>query len=374
MKIYIDANMPFAEQMFAGIGEIVFIDGRNVTAADIKDADVLLVRSVTRVDEALLAQNDKIRFVGTATIGTDHIDKDYLHRRGIQFVSAPGCNKISVAEYILSALLAIAENSWIDLTEKSIGIIGAGNTGSCLYQRLSALGLKCYLYDPPLERLGDPREFSALGQVLAADIISLHVPLTRSGSDATYHLINEQVLSGLLPQQILINTSRGEVIDNQALLNRMQQGGGPKLIMDVWEGEPNIEQKLVPYVDIATPHIAGYSLDGKARGTEMLYEALCLSLSLMAKHKVVLFLPTPIIDYIKLKSDLGQGLIKSLVHLVYDVRRDDQAFRAKIGQPGSFDQIRKNYRERRELSTLNVSLTPGNEQSLLQSLGFTVQD
>jgi len=369
MKIFIDENIPYAKQFFSDFGELYFFSGRNVTAEQIKDADVLLVRSITQVDESLLHLNSALSFVGTATIGTDHIDQPYLRSRGIAFSSAPGCNKISVADYILSSLLVLSETLAIALVQKTVAIVGAGNTGSAVYQRLSALGMRCKLYDPPLQLAGDTREFCDFDSVLNADIISLHVPKEATGAYPTVHMFNEKILKKLTNKQILLNASRGEVIDNQALLKQAQTGNCPTLVLDVWENEPAIEQALLPFVTIATPHIAGYSLDGKARGTEMLYQALCQKINHSIQHQSEDFVVQPAFSHVTIDQHITQPILKRLVHLIFDVRRDDALFRQMIDQPDGFDIMRKTYSERREMSTLTVN-APATQTQLLQSLGF----
>ncbi|PKF63822.1 4-phosphoerythronate dehydrogenase [Psychromonas sp. psych-6C06] len=373
MKLYIDENIPYAKQFFSAFGELHLFSGRTVTAEQLRDADILLVRSITKVDENLLHLNKHLKFVGTATIGTDHIDKDYLSRRHIAFSSAPGCNKISVAEYILSCLLVLAEKFQCQLAEKSVAIVGAGNTGSAVYERLTALGMRCKLYDPPLQLSNDKREFCDFDDVLKSDIISLHVPKIMDGDFPTFHMFDEQTLQKLSDNQILINASRGEVIDNQALLAIAKQGKCPTLVLDVWENEPNIEKALIPFVEIATPHIAGYSLDGKARGTEMLYQALCKLLSCNIEHEASHFVVQPAITNVSITKPISQPILKCLMHLIFDVRRDDALFRQMIDQDDGFDIMRKNYSERRELSTLTVN-APASQSQLLKSLGFNCND
>ncbi|MEI6896932.1 MAG: 4-phosphoerythronate dehydrogenase [Psychromonas sp.] len=371
MNIYIDENIPYAKQFFSDFGKLHFFSGRRVSAEQLRNADVLLVRSITQVDASLLKFNKSLQFVGTATIGTDHIDQQYLQSRDISFHSAPGCNKISVAEYILSSLLVIAEKQQIQLSKKTVAIVGAGNTGSAVYQRLSAIGMHCKLYDPPLQLSADKRKFCNFNEVLKADIISLHVPKVISGEYPTVHMFNDEVLNKLNKTQILLNASRGEVIDNQALLTMAEAGLNPTLVLDVWENEPSIEKALLPFVEIATPHIAGYSLDGKARGTEMLYQALCKKLDQKIVHKVADFVAQATISSVAIKQNISQALLKRLMHLVFDVRRDDALFRQMIDQHDGFDIMRKTYNDRRELSTLSVS-APASQKQLLQSLGFKV--
>ncbi|MEL0660597.1 4-phosphoerythronate dehydrogenase [Psychromonas arctica] len=378
MKIYIDENVPYGKDFFESFGEIITFSGRNVTPEQVKDADILLVRSITKVDQTLLSLNENIKFVGTATIGTDHIDLDYLTKRNIAFSSAPGCNKISVGEYVLSALLVLAESKQFELINKTVAIVGAGNTGSAVYQCLTGLGVRCKLYDPPLQASGDSREFCNFSEVLQSDIISLHVPKTMKGPFKTFHLFDETVLQQLSPQQILVNACRGEVIDNQALLKLAREHKTPTLVLDVWENEPNIEKALLPFVALATPHIAGYSLDGRVRGTEMLYQALSKHLKNEAILNSTDFMVKAKISQTDIQSPLTSELLKSLVHLIYDVRRDDALFRSKVNQINGFDQMRKNYPERRELSTLSLNFTDPTHQNSqtinLNKIGFTVKN
>ncbi|MEN9532814.1 MAG: erythronate-4-phosphate dehydrogenase [Pseudomonadota bacterium] len=375
MKIVVDENMPHALELFAEFGEVIPLSGRHMQAADLQDADVLLVRSVTRVDAALLATSPRLGFVGTATIGTDHVDKALLAKRDIPFFSAPGCNKYSVGDYVLSALLVLAERHELTLREMSLAVIGAGNTGECVAGKAEALGMRVLRCDPPRARAaaqaGEAGAFVDYQSALGADIVSFHVPITCEGPDATFHLLDEQVIAARPAGQILINASRGEVWDNQALLAR-QQGPQPlRLVMDVWEGEPEPLRALVPHTEIATPHIAGYSLEGKARGTWMLYQALCQQLGRTPRQDLQSLLPVPEVRALTPGQPADQALIKQLVHLIYDVRRDDARFRNRIEVPGSFDEQRKHYPERRELSSLQVCGPFAGDT--LARLGFGIQ-
>ncbi|MDO2947732.1 4-phosphoerythronate dehydrogenase [Aeromonas simiae] len=354
MKIVADENMPHVRELFGELGEVTLLPGRDMTAAQLAQADVLLVRSVTRVNADLLAQASRLQFVGTATIGTDHVDQPLLAARGIAFASAPGCNRISVGDYVLSALLVLAERHGLTLAGMTLAIVGAGNTGRAVASHASALGMQVRYCDPPRARAEGAASFVSLEEALQADVVSFHVPLTREGTDATWHLLNAARIAALRANQFLINASRGEVWDNQALLER-QRGAAPlSLVMDVWEHEPDILTELVPHTEIATPHIAGYSLEGKARGTWMLYEALCARLGRSPRQELASLLPAPDVLALTLGQPPSQALIGRLVHLVYDVRRDDARFRRELGQPGSFDRQRKCYPERRELSSLRL--------------------
>ncbi len=376
MNIFYDENMPFAEEFFGQVitdGRAPILhpfNGRNLNAEMVADADVLLVRSITKVNRELLSLNSSLGFVGTATIGVDHIDQAYLASRNIPFYSSPGCNAISVAEYVLSALIVLAERYRFKLSDKTFGIVGAGNTGSRLSEKLNALGIKHLLCDPILAASGDNRHFSSLEEVLACDIISLHVPLTSSGEDQTYHLLNDENIAQLSAEQILINACRGEVVDNQALLAKKIKGIAPKLVLDVWENEPSILKDLIPYTEIATAHIAGYSLEGKARGTEMLYQALCKQLNLPIKSSLIDFLPPAVIGEVEIKQDFDENLLNPLTKMVYDVRRDDGIFRQQINVQG-FDHIRKTYPARREFSSVTLTCSNGANSNGCYGVGFS---
>jgi len=384
MKILFDENMPYAKEFFSEFcteGELVPFSGRDLTAQQVCDADVLLVRSITQVNEALLNANTKLSFVGTATIGLDHIDQTYLAKRNIAFHSAPGCNAISVAEYVISSLVVLAERYLFDLTQLTVGIVGGGNTGTRLSEKLTALGITHKICDPLLAlSAADSREFVSLDEVLNCDVISLHVPKVIDGDYPTYHLLNETRLNNLTEKQILINACRGEVVDNQALLKLKQQGHGVKVVLDVWEGEPDVLTALIEYTEIATAHIAGYSLEGKSRGTEMLYQALCdhvkkrqhVSLESKSPPKCQLnnLLPAASVSAIELNQEFNGVMLNQLVKMVYDVRRDDAIFRQQLSSQG-FDRLRKNYPIRREFSAVQVTLSSNAASDVPHRLGFS---
>lgn len=263
MKIVVDENMPYAEALFGRLGEVVAVRGRPLPAAALVGADALMVRSVTTVNQALLA-GQRVRFVGTATAGTDHVDTAWLAQAGIGFSAAPGCNAIAVVEYVFSALMLLAERDGFALRDKTVGIVGVGNVGSRLQRRLTALGIRTLLCDPPRADRGDDEQFHSLADLQReADIITFHTPLNKSGPYRTLHLADADFLRGLPPGRILINAGRGAVVDNAALLQALEAGQDLRVVLDVWEPEPMLSLPLLARVDIATPHIAGYSLEGK---------------------------------------------------------------------------------------------------------------
>lgn len=370
VKILVDENMPYAQQLFSKLGEVKAVPGRPVPEVELLDADALMVRSITKVNRALLSETP-VKFVGTATAGFDHVDTAWLKEANIAFSSAPGCNAIAVVEYVFSALLMLAERDHFDLRDKTVGIVGVGNVGGRLANRLSAWGVKTLLCDPPLKAKGEQGTFLPLETLLAdADILTFHTPLNMDGTDKTYHLMDAERLSNLRDGTILINASRGEVVDNQALLSLLKQGKNMSVVLDVWEPEPNLDTELLEWVDIGTPHIAGYTLEGKARGTTQVYEAYCQFLGQPDRIALSSLLPKPEISAITFLGKLTQSQLKRLVHLVYDVRRDDAALREVAAIPGEFDKLRKHYQERREWSSLEVHCDDEQTVSQLAALGF----
>ncbi|ART79445.1 4-phosphoerythronate dehydrogenase [Oceanisphaera avium] len=369
MKILADENMPYVHDLFGDWAEIVTCPGREMTPEQLIDIDVLLVRSITRVDAALLAKANRLRFVGTATIGCDHIDTSLLTERGIAFSRAPGCNKVGVGDYVLAALLKVGEHKQWSLADKTIAVVGVGNTGLQVVARAQALGMRVWRCDP-FKAQRDPTAFVELAQALTADIVSFHVPITTQGPYPTWHLLDKAAIDCLHPEQVLINACRGEVWDNKALLARQQRGAPLTLVMDVWENEPQVLAPLVPYTLIATPHIAGYSLEGKARGTYALYEALASHYQLELKHSLAQLLPRADFTQVTVNTALTQSCIARLVGLVYDIEKDDARFRAALTAPDFFDRLRKHYPERRELASLQ--LIGASIDDTAQTLGFKI--
>lgn len=371
LTIVADENIPALEPLFGDLGRLVRCPGRTLSREDLQQADILLVRSVTRVDQTLL-EGTPVRFVGTATIGTDHVDLPWLAEQGIGFSSAPGSNADSVVEYVLSSLLHLAAERSFDLFEKVVGILGVGNVGGRLQRRLEAMGIRVMLCDPPRAHREGKDHFVDLPTLLQqSDILSLHVPLVTTGPWPSHHLLNEDTLGLLKPDAILLNTGRGAVIDNGALLRLKEQRPDLSLVLDVWEHEPVIDPRLAARCAIATPHIAGYALDGKIRGSWMLYRALCEFLGRRASIPLERVLPAAAVSELGLAS--GSDLLTP-VRLVYDPFRDDRALRATLALPeeqrgAAFDQLRRNYPERREFATLKVA-AEGTLQARLRALGF----
>lgn len=381
MKILVDENMPLTRELFAGFGEVLARPGRSLSPDEVRDADVLLVRSVTRVDGNLLA-GSRVRFVGTATIGTDHVDVDWLRARGIAFASAPGCNAMSVVDYVSSALLELADRNDFPLSGKRAGIVGLGNVGSRLRTRLLAMGLEVLGCDPPLAD-GGQTGLVDLDAIAGCDIVSFHTPLQRDGAHPTRHLADAAFLARLKPGAILINTARGAVVDNAALLAALQRRNDLHVVLDVWEGEPRLDRQLAARVALATPHIAGYSYDGKLRGSWMLYEAFCAFLGETPAATLDALVPAAARCVLDI-AQLAPRRALDLVRATWRIADDDAALRATLDadedtRAVAFDRLRKQYPLRREFATVELTQAqrlatqlPVGELALLDALGFVI--
>lgn len=357
MKIIVDENITYGEEAFSLFGEVFLHPGREITNEIVKDADVLIVRSITNVNEDLL-KDSKVKFVGTATIGFDHIDTEYLKEKDIYFTTAIGCNSYAVAEYVMSSLAYFIKNKNFSIMYKSIGIIGLGNIGSIIEKYANCLGLKTVLNDPPLKRKTNDPKYRSLEEALNCDIVTLHVPLNKTGIDKTLHLINEESLKLLKPGTILINSCRGPVIDNQALKSRLKTYQDIYTVLDVWENEPYADLELLKLVDLATAHIAGYSYEGKVNGTKIISDKLAWFLNEnMTWNAKKLVVSNPMI---KLDSPDIDTLLTNLFEHIYDINFDSEQLKSYSNDNiddfvRNFDLIRKNYPFRRELSNFFVN-------------------
>ena len=375
MLIVADENIPLLDAFFQGFGEIRRVPGRSIDRATVEQADVLLVRSVTNVSRELL-EGSKVRFVGTCTIGTDHLDLDYFQQAGITWSSAPGCNARGVVDYVLGSLLTLAEIEGVPLAERTYGVVGAGEVGGRLVKVLKGLGWNVLVCDPPRAAAGG--DYVALEQIIAqCDVISLHTPLTQAGEHPTWHLVDRQRLQQLKPGAWLINASRGPVVDNNALREVMLEREDLQAVLDVWEGEPSVDIALAELCVIATPHIAGYSLDGKQRGTAQIYQAFCQFLGQPATVSLDQLLPAPWLAQVGLSASSDPAwALAMLCRGVYDPRRDDADFRRSLvvagaEQRSAFDLLRKQYPERREIDGLNVRIEGDSPElrKIVQALG-----
>jgi len=372
MKIVVDENVAFAEDAFAQFGEVKLLHGRKITHEHLKDVDALIVRSITKINQELL-KDTRVRFVGTATIGTDHVDKKSLQEKEIGFADAKGCNADAVAEYIFTALFTTAAKQNISLKDKTIGIVGVGNIGSRIARYAEAYGMKVLLNDPPRARVESNSSFVSLEKILSADIITQHVPLTRKGEDSTFHLLNDRNLALIKEGTVFINASRGEVLDTEALKPLLEKRKFTA-VLDVWENEPEIDQELVNRVLFATPHVAGYSLEGKVNGTRMMVEALNKHFNLKVKWTPEM--PTIENSIIEIPSALkSEQALSHLFNIIYNIEADSRPLKTYSGNKmGSFfDLLRKEYPLRREFSNYSVKAEQlsASEKAFLKALRFS---
>ncbi len=377
MIVAVDEVIPYGREAFAGLGEIRHFSGRKLRPVDVRDAHALVVRSVTSIDSSVL-DGSSVRFVGSVSIGMDHLDTEFLKTRGIAFTNAAGSNANSVAEYVTAVLLLVSERRNWNLRQKSLAIIGAGHVGTAVEKKARALGMEVFLCDPPLrDATGDPR-YQLMGEILDADIQTLHVPLTREGPYPTRHMIGREIIERLSPRQFLINSCRGPVIDEPYLKQALKTKGIEGAVLDVWEGEPRIDYDLLKLVDLGSAHIAGFSLDGKVRGTEMVLEALCghFDLPILWDSRSIYPPPFPIRPS---PGSQGQDAVASVVLQAYDILRDDANIRALSDLAPEeaavgFDRLRNEYALRPEFHHFVVDLPVGQGTlgPIFEGLGFRV--
>lgn len=371
IKIVADNKIPFLEGALEGVAQVVYLPGSEISKSDLLDADGLITRTRTKCNAELL-EGTAVRFIASATIGYDHIDTDYCREKGIQWTNAPGCNSSSVEQYIVSTLLWLALNRKLNLSGMTLGVIGVGNVGSKVATAARALGMEVLLNDPPRERHEGEAAFVSLDKLKEqADIISLHVPLNKGGADNTYYLVNADFISQLKSGAILINSSRGSVVDEGALLEGLRSGHISDAVLDVFENEPDINRDLMEAITLATPHIAGYSLDGKANGTSMSMQALSRFFGLGLDDWLPASIPAP--ESAELLADASEEDFKALLWEIfsqtYDVSADMRRLR---DTPDNFEQLRGDYPFRREPSAYAVRLFQGYPEirTLLEALGF----
>ncbi len=375
MIIAVDRAIPYWEEAFSDLGEIRLFSGRDLKPEDIRDVDALIVRTITPVNASLL-EGSSVRFVAGASAGTDHVDQDYLEKRGIGFGYAAGCNANAVSEYILTVLHVIASRRRWELRRKTLAVIGVGNVGSRVVKKARALGMNVLLCDPPLRDLTGESQYQFLDDVLAADILSLHVPLTFERPYPTLHMFDRNILDRLSPAQFLINSARGAVVENQDLRSALQRRKIEGAVLDVWEGEPQIDYSLLELLDIGTPHIAGITVDGKIKATEMARKELCGFFGIQSGWDTDSFYPeSRLIRPTQGLSD--QDTVLSLLLQVFNIVKDDADLRA-LGSTATaraaagFDQLRNEHPLRPEFSHYEVDLAKqhSNLAKTVEALGF----
>ncbi len=373
IRIIADDKIPFLKGVLEPYAEVTYLPGNQINKNSISGTDALLIRTRTKCNQELLS-GTQVKFIGTATIGFDHIDTEYCEKNGIKWTNAPGCNSTSVQQYIASALLRISGESGFSLKDKTIGIVGVGNVGSKVHNLADALGMNVILNDPPRARKEGKKTFSSLDHLLnESDIITLHVPLNLDGQDKTYHLFDSEIFGRIKKGSWFINSSRGEVVETEALKDAL---GGEKIaavVIDVWEREPEIDIPLMHMSFLATPHIAGYSADGKANGVSMIVKDLCESFDIPLGDWYPYEIPSPSepVLTIDCSGKSTEEILRRAVFHTYNIIEDDIRLRF---DPTRFEKERENYPVRREFSSYTIDLKDGNEEitKLLKSLGFKV--
>lgn len=390
MKIVVDNKIPFIKGVLEPFAEVVYLPGKETTPEVVKDADALITRTRTACNETLL-KGSSVKVIATATIGYDHIDTEWVEANGIWWTNAPGCNSWSVKQYISSVLVRLAERHGLDLEKLTLGVVGVGNVGSKVATVGKALGMKVLLNDPPRVRANDYPSIPGIGKdafvsldsiVGQADIVTLHVPLEKEGEDPTWHLFDAARLAAMRPSQILINSSRGPVVDNRALKNCLKAGTLKGAVLDVWEGEPDLDAELVSLLDYSTPHIAGYSADGKANGTMMSVQAVAARFGLPLTDWRPAVIPAPTHGLHKgpesqcftlnTEGKTKQQILTEAILYAYDVAVDSDTLRYDLG---SFERLRGDYPVRREPKAFTVRLkgeTTPDIPEALKALDFFV--
>lgn len=371
MKFVIDDKIPYIKGALEPFGEVIYLSGSKTTSEVVKDADAIVTRTRTICNEQLLA-GSSVKFIATATIGYDHIDTEYCKKAGIQWTNAPGCNSKSVEQYIASALFVLAHRNGFQLKGKTIGVVGVGQVGSKVVRVCELFGMQVLLNDPPRARAEGQDKFCSLEEIQQkADIITLHVPLNMQGEDITYHLADESFFKGLKRSPVIINSCRGEVLDTPAAKKALKEGQVSGMVIDCWENEPEIDLELMEMADLATPHIAGYSKDGKANGTSMSIQAISrffgLGIDNWQPQQVELPARTLIeLDGLTLTQE---EIVAKAVLATYDIRTDDAALRAN---PEGFEKLRGDYPLRREYPVYTILAQNVDDQTLeiLKDLGF----
>ena len=373
IRIVADHKIPFLQGALEGVASVRFLPGGEISRDDLVDADALITRTRTICNKELL-EHTGIRFIASATIGYDHIDTDFCDQAGIGWTNAPGCNASSVQQYVVSALLCLAVRRGFDLDGLTLGVVGVGHVGSRVARAGQALGMKVLLNDPPRARSEGAEAFTPLEKLLEqADVITLHVPLNRKGEDKTAGMVDNRFTGRVKRGAVLINTSRGGVVEEDALVRGLSSGKLGDVVLDVFRGEPVVNPGLLDAVTLATPHIAGYSLDGKANGTGMAVRAVSKYFSLDMDDWQPSGIPLPedpVLD-VDAGSRSGRGLLWDLYRKTYDITRDDAMLR---NDPSAFEQLRGDYPFRRELGAYSVRLSGGSHwfRGLIETLGFTV--
>jgi erythronate-4-phosphate dehydrogenase len=374
MKFIIDDKIPYIQGVLEQFVEVIYIPGAEITAENIKHADAIFIRTRTVCNEQFLS-GSSVRFIATATIGYDHIDTDYCDKAGIVWTNAPGCNSKSVEQYIASVLFVLARRKNFQLKGKIIGVVGVGQVGSKVARVCELFGMKVLLNDPPRARAEKMENFCSLEEIIQnADIVTFHVPLNMAGKDATFHMADKQFFNALKRKPFVINSSRGEVMDSLSAKTEIQKGQISGLVIDCWENEPHIDLELLAMTDLASPHIAGYSRDGKANGTQMCIQAASRFFGLGIDNWQAMQIELPDQTTIELAGlNLSEEeILATAVLATYDLRKDDAAFR---NNPELFEKLRGDYPVRREFTSYTIKMKNigAKTKAKLNALGFKTE-
>ena len=362
MKFIIDDKIPYIKGVLESCAEVIYLPGDKISRQDVQDADGLIIRTRTLCNADLL-KGSRVRFIATATIGYDHIDTTFCRKHGITWTNAAGCNAQSVAQYVISAVFALSLKYKFDLKSKTIGIVGVGNAGRQVAAFSEILGIKVLLNDPPREELEGKNSFVSLKQIKEeADIITFHTPLTKDGKYPTYHIADDLFFSDLKKKPVIINSARGEIIDTTALKGAIAERKLSGVVIDCWENEPNIDLELLAKADIGTPHIAGYSADGKANATSISVQAVSRFFNLGMDNWKIDSLPAPHEPVIYMEKE---DILKAILHS-YNILQDDAGLRSNTAL---FEDLRGNYPIRREYKAYKIE---GCCSEVLSELGFEI--
>ncbi len=375
IKIVIDNKIPMIKGVLEPFADVSYCNPFDINSEVVKDKDALIIRTRTKCNESLL-KNSTVKFIATATIGYDHIDTNYCDSNNIKWMNAPGCNSASVNQYIASAIVTIANKKNLDLTKTTIGIVGVGNVGSKIARTAKLLGMSVLLNDPPRARKEGQAGFVELNELVEkSDIITFHVPLIKEGVDKTYHMADDAFFNKLKSEKIIFNSSRGAVVETAAFKNAIKNGKVKAALLDVWEKEPDIDLELLNLVDIATPHIAGYSADGKANGTAACINGVSDYFNLgVEQNWYPVEIPSPVNNKqftIECEGKTKQQILTEIVLYTYDILSDDATLRASVE---TFEKQRGSYPIRREFPYYEVKLNNSSKEieETVKNLGFTV--
>ncbi len=373
--VIIDAHIPYIKGALEPYADVKYLKGADINASDVTDASALIVRTRTKCNATLL-ENSKVKAIASATIGFDHIDTDYCKSSNIAWSNAPGCNSGSVLQYVAAATMLLLKKEGVHPSKLTFGIVGVGHVGKKVADFAKKLGFKVLLNDPPRARAEGDDKFVSLGRIARkCDIITFHVPLNRDGADKTYHLFNEKFANKLERKPYIINSSRGEIAETNALKKAKKENKVKDLILDVWENEPGIDTDLLDMALIATPHIAGYSADGKKNGTEMSVEKVANVLNLPLKDWKATNVPLPQETLFKLNCATlsAMSVLRKIIWFTYDIKQESKNFKKEYRD---FERLRNEYPLRREFFVYTIKLKNCRKEvkELVKSLGFQLAE